>query len=136
MSRSREVIPGVIKPLGNYQGWKKGHEKKTIEDKRQAVIRGIERSLRGEKGAPRLERFDRVQAAPVIRVLYASHPLPIFDGEPSAVIDPECDRGRLWGAILEEIRAGAYDAEIEDVARKIPRGLERKGAALKAASGF
>ena len=72
----------------------------------------------------------------MIRVLYASHPLPIFDGETAAVIDPECDRGKLWGAIIEEIRAGAYDAEIEDVARKIPRSLERKRAALKAASGL
>ena len=50
MSRPKEVLPGVIKPLRDYRGWKKGQEKKTIEEKRQAVIRGSSARSGARKG--------------------------------------------------------------------------------------
>jgi hypothetical protein len=137
MGRPTPSIPGVVRTLESYRAWRnKGRDKKTIEEKREAVIRGIERGMRGERGAPRLERFDPQQGAPVVRVLYAAHPLPIFGGKPFAVIDPEADREKLWGAVIEQIRAGVYDEQIEAVARKVYRSLKRKRAAVsKAAPG-
>jgi hypothetical protein len=135
MGRQTPSIPGVVRPLDSYRAWKKkGQDKKTIEEKREAVIRGIERGVRGERGAPRLEQFDPQQGAPVVRVLYAAQPLPIFGGRPFAVIDPEADREKLWGAVIEQIRAGAFDEQIEAVARKVYRSLKRKRAASKAAT--
>lgn len=127
-------LPGVIKPLAGYRGWNKGgNQKRSIEEKREAVVRGIERSLRGVKGSPKLEVFDPLQKLPVIRVLYASHPLPIFEGENFAVIQPDCDRAALWGAVIEQIREGRFDREIEAVASKVSRSLERKRQARNAA---
>lgn len=122
---STSKIPGLVRPLDHYRAWKKNPDRKSTAEKREVVIRGIERALRGEPKAPSLERFDYEQKAPVIRVLYASTPLPIFDGKESAVIDPACDRQKLWGAIIGLIRSGAYDAEIEAVARRLREGLER-----------
>ena len=134
MRPTRRALPGMLRPLKGYGGWKKEgkHRKRTIEEKREAVIRGLERSLRGEKGASTLEQFDPKLGTPVIRVLYASRALPIFDGEAFAAIDPQCDRGQLWGAVIEELRAGAYDREIEEVAGELSRTLETKRAVLKA----
>lgn len=119
--------PGVVRPLANYRGWRKqgGNVKRSIEEKREAVIRGIDRWLKREKGAPALEYFDPEQRTPVIRVLYAAKPLPIFEGEPFAVIDPECDRKTLWAGISDEIRRGAHDGAIEEVARGFALALER-----------
>lgn len=91
--------------------------------------------MKGEKGAPSLEYPDPAQGGPVIRVLYASHTLPIFDGKPHALIDPACDRQVLWGGIIEQIRDGVYDQEIEAVAKKVAASLEKKRTALKAAPG-
>jgi hypothetical protein len=125
MGNHKAVFPGVVTPLHGYHGWNKGQEKRSIAQKREVLIRGIERSLRRDKGAPRLEHFDHAQGAPVIRVLYASHPLPIFAGETAALIDPHCDRGQLWGAIIDQIRAGTYDAEIEEVAQRVSRSIRR-----------
>src|SRR3954470_14736375 len=130
----KETIPGVIGPVANDRGWRKGRGGKSIEAKRESVIRGIERSLRGEKGAPRLEQFDPVEGVPVIRVLYASHALPIFDGEISAAIDPGCDRAELWRAIIEQIRSGAFDAPIEAVAARVYRSIGRKRQGLPRAA--
>lgn len=127
-------LPGVVKPLAGYRGWsKRANDKRSIEEKREVVVRGIERSLRGEKGAASLERFDPVQKLHVIRVLYASHALPIFEGEKFAAIQPECDRSALWNAVIEQVRAGRFDREIEAVAAKVSRSLERKRQARKAA---
>src|SRR4051794_31554557 len=98
------TIPGLLRPLKNYRGWKKPGDRKSIEAKRQVVIRGIERYLKGEKRASSLEYIDPAQGAPVIRVLYASHALPIFDGETHALIDQACDRHALWDGIIELIR--------------------------------
>jgi hypothetical protein len=81
MNLKHRAIPGIVESLKDYRGWEnknKGHGKRTIEQKREAVIRGIERSLRGERGAQKLEHLDREQGRPVIRVLYASYPLPPF----------------------------------------------------------
>ena len=117
-------IPGLVRPLDNYPAWNKGQNRKTIAEKREVVVRGIERSIRGEHRARSLERFDHEHQAPVIRVLYASHPLPIFDGKTSAVIDPACDRAALWGTVIELIRGGTFDAEIEAIARRVYRSLE------------
>ena len=126
-------LPGVVKPLAGYGGWTKGSDKKTIEEKRESVVRSIERSLKGTRGAPKLERFDPVQKITVVRVLYAAHPLPIFDGENFAVIQPDCDRAALWNAVIEQIREGRFDREIEAVASKVYQSLERKRQARKAA---
>ena len=119
MSPKRHSLPGVLKAAGNDRPWGPAKGKKPLEEKRAVILRTIERHLRGEKGAPKLERFDPAHRAPVIRVLDGNDPLPMFDGQPRAVIDPEADRETLWGAILEHLRAGLYDAEIEQVARKI-----------------
>ena len=112
---------------------KKGGEKRTIEEKREVVVRGIERSLRKEKGGYGLERYDPVHGVHVVRVLYCSHPLPIFDGEKFAVIQADCDRAALWGAVVEQIRAGRFDREIEATAAKVRRSLEKIRHARKAA---
>jgi hypothetical protein len=127
-------LPGIVRPLAEYRGWgKKSDAKRSIEEKREVVVRGIQRSLRGEKGAASLERFDPVQGAHVVRVLYCSHPLPIFDGQKFAVIEADCDRAALWGAVVEQIRAGRFDREIEAVATKVCRSLEKTRHARKAA---
>lgn len=119
-------LPGVVRPLAEYREWgKKDGEKRSIEEKREVVVRGIERSLRGEKGGYRLERFDPVQGGNVVRVLYCSHPLPIFDGEKFAVVQADCDRAALWGAVIEQLRAGRFDREIEAVAAKVYHTLEK-----------
>jgi len=69
MGNQKGIFPGVVKPLHGYHGWKKGQQRRTIEQKRQVVIRGIERSLHRDNRAPRLEQFDHAQGAPIIRVL-------------------------------------------------------------------
>ena len=77
-----------------------------------------------------IEGYDPEQKAPVIRVLYGNLPLPIFDGQPLAIIDPQADRETLWGAIIDRIRAGAFDAQIEAVAGEIyGKTLKPKAAA-------
>lgn len=127
-------LPGVVRPLAEYRGWrKKSSEKRTIEEKREVVVRGIERSLRGEKGAVSLERYDPVQGVHVVRVLYCSHPLPIFDGEKFAVVQADCDRAALWGAVIEQLRAGRFDREIEATAARVHRSLEKRQQARKVA---
>ncbi len=121
------LLPGV-RPLPNYRGWKRvGHQaKKTIEEKRESVVKGIERALRGEKGAQRFEQFDHEHGTPVIRVLYANQALPIFDGQTTAAIDPTCDRAELWRAVIEQIRAGDFDREIEQAASNAYQSLRQK----------
>lgn len=128
------AAPGIVRPLANSRGWRKGrNDSRTIEEKRESVIRGIERWLRKEKGAACLEQFDPSEGAPVIRVLYASKPLPVFNGSPFAIIDPACDRDKLWAGVIDEIRGGAHDRAIAEVARSLASPLEKRRARLKAA---
>jgi hypothetical protein len=87
--------------------------------------------LKGATRAPTLERFDEEQQAPVIRVLYGTTPLPIFDGAEQAVIAPEADREELWAALIARIRAGDYDREIEAVAAAIYRTTRRAAKASR-----
>ena len=124
-------LPGVIRPAANASRWAKKRHRRTAQEKRETVVRGIERSLRGEPGAPRLERFDPEEGGPVIRVLYASHPLPIFDGRTAAVIEPGCDREALWQAVIDRVRSGACDREIVATAARVYASIARKR--LKAA---
>lgn len=117
------AIPGIVRPAEGFRSTDRKNQPKTIEEKRQTAIRSIERYLGGDKGAPKLEQFDPAQNAPVIRVLYGSAALPIFDGKPAAVIDPKADRKALWKAIADKIRQGEFDAEIEQVSRQMIRNL-------------
>jgi hypothetical protein len=128
MSQKTQEIPGIVRPLKDYRGWRnKGtHHARSIEAKREAVIRGIERSLRGEKGGAKLEHYDPDSRTTVIRVPYAALSLPIFDGEPFAAIDDRCDRGTLWGAIIERIRSGAHDREIQEAATLLSQSMKKK----------
>lgn len=127
-------LPGIVKPLAGYQGWdKRSSDGKSIEEKRESVVRGVERFRRGEKGAASLERFDPAQKLHVVRVLYCSRALPIFNGEKFAVIKPDCDRSALWNAVIEQIRAGRFDREIEEVATTVYQSLGKKQQAIKTA---
>lgn len=129
----RTRIPGIVRPTEAFRSTDRKSQPKTIEEKRQTVIRTIERYRRGEKGAATLEHYDSEQKAPVIRLLYGSAALPIFDGKPAAIIDPKTDRDALWDAITAEIEAGAFDEAIEQVSQALLKGLnearERKARA-------
>jgi hypothetical protein len=120
-------MPG-LKPLKDYQGWRKGssRSRKPIREKREAVVRGIERALEGGKNAQRMERFDPERGTSVIRVLYGGRPLPIFDGETSAAVEPDCDRAALWRSIIDRVRGGEFDREIEETAMKVYLATRRK----------
>ena len=128
MSPKRNALPGVVKAAGNDRPWGTAQGKKPAEEKREVILHAIERPLRGERGAQKLERFDPAHQAPVIRVLDGNDPLPIFDGQPRAVLDPEADRETLWGAIIEHLRAGLDDAEMEQVARKIDQTTKARAS--------
>jgi hypothetical protein len=129
MSKAKGTIPGA-RPLEQYD-WRPARSKgpKTIEDRRQSVINAIDRSLRGTKGAPRLEQVGS-DGTPMIRVMYAGQPLPVFDGKPYAAISRDCDRAELWRAVKDEIRSGAVDGAIDDIARRVSLALERKRATM------
>lgn len=116
-----------MKPLKDKEGWRRGpsHSRKPIQEKREVVVRGIERALEGGKNAQRMERFDPEWGRPVIRVLYGGRPSPIFDGETSAAINPECDRAALWRGVIDRIRGGEFDREIEESAMEL--SLSRPG---------
>lgn len=113
----KQGIPGIIRPTEGFRSTDRKDQPRTIEEKRATVIRTIERHRHGEKGAARLEQYDSEQKAPVIRVLYGSTALPIFDGHAAAVIDPQTDRDALWQAIIARIEAGEYDQEIDAVSQ-------------------
>lgn len=99
--------------------------------------RGIERFRQGLRPCYRLEAYDHDQQAPIIRVLYGTVPLAIFDGQAAAVIDPDADRDALWDAIVDKIQNGEFDEEIERVAdgmlRSIREARGKKRSGPKAA---
>jgi hypothetical protein len=117
-------IPGILRPTAGFRSSSSSGGPRSIQDKRDAVIRSIERFLSGQKGAARLEVYDSELQAPVIRVLYGTMALPVFDGQPAAVIDPEVNRQELWNAIIERLRAGDYDQEIEFVTQVMVQSLK------------
>jgi hypothetical protein len=119
------TIPGLIRPTDGFRSTDRENQPKTIEQKRATVIRNIERYRNGEKGAARLELYDSEQKAPVIRVLYGSAALPIFDGHPAAVIDPDADRDALWEAITSRVAAGDYDQAIKEVSDTMLNNLRQ-----------
>ena len=121
----KSTIPGILRPTAGFRSTDRKNQPRTIEEKRSILIRGIERYRLGQKGATRLEQYDHEQKAPVIRVLYGSTALPIFDGQAAAVIDPDADRDALWESIIGRIAAGDYDREIEEVSCKILSNLRR-----------
>ena len=114
--------PGTVRPLANFQGWQKGRsDRRTIGEKSEGVVRGIERWLGKGKGAASLEQLDPAEGVPVIRVLYASKSLPLFNGSSFAVIDPACDRQKFWAAIIDEVTVN------------LASSLEKRRARLRAA---
>lgn len=121
----KQGIPGIIRPTGAFRTTDGKEQPKTIEEKRSTILRTIERFRRGEKGSARLEGYDYEQKASVIRVLYGSAPLPIFDGQAAAVIEPQADRDALWEAIISRIEAGDYDKEIEEVSKVMLNNLRQ-----------
>ena len=108
----KTAIPGIIRSAEKFPST---DGPGSIEKKRATIIRSIERFLRKEPRGPRLEQYDAEQNATMIRVLYGSATLPIFDGKPAAVIDPKADRVALWAAIIDKVKAGDFDREIEAV---------------------
>jgi hypothetical protein len=72
--------------------------------------------------------YNYEQKAPVSRVLYGSFALPIFEGQPAAVIDPDADRDALWEAIVTRTNAGEYDQAIEEVSSMILSNLRQAQA--------
>jgi hypothetical protein len=129
MSKAKGTIPGA-RPLEQYD-WRPARSKgpKTIEDRRQSVINAIDRSLRGEKGAPRLEQVGP-DGKIVVRVIFAGNVLPLFDGKPYAEISGDCVRQDLWRSIKDEIRSGAVDGAIEEIARKVSQSLKRQSGTM------
>jgi hypothetical protein len=130
MTKKNE-IPGIIRPTEGFHSTAGKDQPKTIQEKRATVIRNIERHRTGEKGAARLEMYDIEQKAPVVRVLYGSNALPIFDGQAAAVIDPNVDRDALWEAIITRIDAGEYDQVIEEVSSIMLNNLRQAKAKRK-----
>ena len=124
----KPAIPGIVRPADGFRSTDGKNQPRTIEEKRATVIRNIERYRNREKGAARLEFYDHEQKAPIIRVLYGSTALPIFDGQPAAVIDPKADRDAIWDAIISRIDSGEYDREIEEVTSMMLSNL-RQGQA-------
>lgn len=130
---NQAAIPGIIRPTEGFKSTDRKNQPKSIEEKRETAIRFIERYRRGEKGVPKLESYDQEQGGPVIRVLYGSMPLPIFDGMPAAIIDPKTDRDAMWDAIIAGFRSGAYDDALERVSREMVESLN--AARAKKAAG-
>lgn len=130
-------IPGVVRPTEAYRSTQGKGGPKPIQEKREVVIRSIERFRRGDPRSYRLEQFDHEIGAPVIRVLYGSVPLALFDGKPAAVIDPKADRDKLWDAIIEQVRAGEFDQVIEQATQQMLRSIQaarsKKGGGRQAA---
>jgi hypothetical protein len=120
----KQAIPGIIRLTEGFRSTDGKNQPKTIEEKRATIIHNIERYLRGEKGASRLEMFDYEEKAPVIRVLYGSQALPIFDGQPAAIIEPDADRDALW-PIISRFEAGEYDQAIEEVSSMMLSNLRQ-----------
>jgi hypothetical protein len=121
----KQTIPGIISPHVGFRSTDGKNQPKTIEEKRATVIRNIERHRRGEKGAAKLEMYDYEHKAPVIRVLYGSTALAIFDGQPAALIEADADRDALWEAIITRIDAGEFDREIEEVSSMMLSNLRQ-----------
>jgi hypothetical protein len=124
----KQDIPGIIRPTDGFRSTDAKNHPRTIEEKRATVIRNIERHRSREKGAGRLEMYDYQQKAPVIRVLYGSTALPIFDGQPAAVIQPDADRDALWEEIITRIESGEYDRAIQEVASTMLNNLRQAQA--------